>query len=265
MACPGSYPRLAPLLTDPLQSAADALANAQQIVCLTGAGISAASGVPTFRDAQTGLWAKYRAEDLATPEAFARDPALVWQWYQWRRELVATAQPNAAHHALVKFARMRRLSLITQNVDDLHQRAGSDAVIALHGALFDNVCTNWHPYPDAVAGLDQPPSCPRCGAPVRPGVVWFGGSLPEQALRQADVAIRAADAALVIGTSSLVWPAAGFAEAAVARGIPVIEVNPQATPFTPQATYHVRGPAEQMLPRLLGTALESPTSSNLGD
>ena len=253
-------PRLAPPLTEAFESAANVLANAQHVVCLTGAGISAASGIPTFRDAQTGLWAKYRAEDLATPEAFARDPALVWQWYQWRRGLVAAAQPNAAHDALAGFARSRQLSLITQNVDDLHQRAGSESVIALHGALFENFCTNRHAYTDPVDGLDHPPSCPQCGALVRPGVVWFAEPLPGSALRSADNAIQLADAALVIGTSSLVWPAAGFAEAAAARGIPVIEVNPQPTPFTRQATYHVRGPAEHVLPTLLGTALESQTS-----
>ena len=242
---------------DPSFQAASALAKANYIVALTGAGISAASGVPTFRDAQAGLWAKYRAEDLATPEAFQRDPDLVWQWYQWRRGLVRQAQPNAAHTALAQLGKRKSLALVTQNVDDLHQRAGSDNVIALHGALFDNFCApHRHLHSDSVEGLEIPPQCAKCGALVRPGVVWFGESLPAQALANAEAAVRNADAALVIGTSSLVWPAAGFAEAAAARGIPVIEVNPQATPFTPQATYHVRGPAEQVLPTLLGTALE---------
>ena len=239
-------------MTDPtFDAAAVALAGATQIVVLTGAGISAASGVPTFRDAQTGLWAKYRAEDLATPEAFTRDPDLVWQWYQWRRELVRKAQPNAAHDALAQLAELKSLSLVTQNVDDLHQRAGSKDVIALHGALFANHCLNGHDFTASTVGLEQPPQCRRCDSLVRPGVVWFGEQLPEQALRAADRAVRAADAALVIGTSSLVWPAAGFAETAVDRKIPVIEINPQPTPFSARATYHVRGAAEQALPALV--------------
>lgn len=227
------------------------------MLALTGAGISAASGVPTFREAQTGLWARFRAEDLATPEAFATNPERVWQWYQWRRALVRQAQPNAAHHALAALAKVRQVDVVTQNVDDLHQRAGSGGVIALHGALFDNHCLNRHPHGDATEGLESPPACQACGAAVRPGVVWFGEALPEQALSAADQAVHRADVALVIGTASLVWPAAGFAEAAARRGIPVIEINPTATPFTPQATYHVRGPAEQVLPTLLGMALES--------
>lgn len=242
------------------EQATAALAKAQNILVLTGAGISAASGVPTFRDAQTGLWAKYRAEDLATPEAFACDPNLVWQWYQWRRQLVREAQPNAGHYALASLAQAKAVSLVTQNVDDLHQRGGSPDVIAVHGALFDNHCLNGHAYQAETNGLESPPECAQCGALVRPGVVWFGESLPEHALQRADSAVRMAELALVVGTSSLVWPAAGFAESAAARGIPVIEVNPQATPFSPQATYHVRGPAEQVLPALIGTALESPTT-----
>lgn len=246
-------------MTDVYVQAASALRHARHMLALTGAGISAASGVPTFREAQTGLWARFRAEDLATPEAFADKPDRVWQWYQWRRELVRQAQPNAAHHALAKLAAHRTLDIVTQNVDDLHQRAGSRDVIAVHGKLFDNHCLAGHPYTGTTEGLESPPRCSRCNRLVRPGVVWFGEALPEDALQAATAAVQRADAALVVGTSSLVWPAAGFAEAAAARGIPVTEINPTATPFTPQATYHVRGPAEQVLPRLLGMVLESPT------
>lgn len=238
-------------------AAAQAIAKASHILALTGAGISAASGVPTFREAQTGLWAQFRAEDLATPQAFADNPTRVWQWYRWRRGLVRHAQPNAAHRALARLARQRRVAVVTQNVDDLHQRAGSQEVVALHGALFANRCLAGHPYDAPTDGLEEPPRCTDCGALVRPGLVWFGEPLPEQALHAAEGALDRADLALVIGTSSLVWPAAGFADAAVARGIPVIEINPSATPFTSQATYHVRGPAERVLPALLGMALES--------
>lgn len=232
-------------------AATRAVTSAAHVLVLTGAGISAASGVPTFRDAQTGLWAQYRAEDLATPEAFARNPVLVWQWYQWRRDLVRKAQPNAAHDALAQLAKLKVLSLVTQNVDDLHQRAGSDGVIALHGALFANHCLNGHHYAADTTGLEQPPQCPECESPIRPGVVWFGEQLPRLALQAADKAVQTAEVALVIGTSSLVWPAAGLAEAAIDRGIPVVEINPQPTPFSARATYHVRGAAEQILPALV--------------
>ena len=167
-----------------LRELAPILAQARRVVVLTGAGVSAESGVPTFRDALTGLWANYRPEELATPTAFAQNPKLVWDWYQWRRELVERAEPNAAHQALAELEdRVPKFTLITQNVDGLHQRAGSRNVFELHGNIRRVKCsaegrvvTEW------AAGGDVPPRCPHCGANLRPDVVWFGETLPEKRL-----------------------------------------------------------------------------------
>jgi NAD-dependent deacetylase len=228
------------------------LAGAQRILVLTGSGVSAESGVPTFRDAQTGLWARYRPEDLATPEAFARQPDLVWSWYEWRRALVRQAQPNAAHRALAILASHRPgLTLITQNVDGLHQRAGSPAVVEFHGNLFTDCCsrpTCGHRETCTEESRKSPPPCPRCSAPLRPGVVWFGEAIPVAALDASQRAVAACDLFLSIGTSSLVYPAAGLAESALDRGVCVIELNPEATPLSAHADLCVRGPAAQTLP-----------------
>jgi NAD-dependent deacetylase len=190
----------------------DALRAARQVCVLTGSGISAESGVPTFREAQTGLWEQYDPHQLATPEAFLRDPALVWRWYRWRRELVAGVEPNAGHHALVTLARLvPELTLITQNVDGLHQRAGSDGVIEFHGNLFEDRCFDEG---CIVADADmsaEVPVCPGCGGNLRPGVVWFGEAIPESAMHAAAAAVSGCDLFFSIGTSALVWPAAGLA------------------------------------------------------
>lgn len=236
--------------------AAERLRTAKRVVVLTGAGVSAQSGIPTFRDAQTGLWAQYRAEDLATPEAFARDPLLVWKWYLWRRQLCLDAEPNAGHLALVEMERrLRHFTLVTQNVDGLHRRAGSNSLLELHGCLLqarrleDGVVV---PLPDAPGQL--PPRCGQTGAALRPNVVWFGESLPGDTLDRAVDAARDCDLMLVVGTSSLVHPAAGLPLAATAAGAFVIEVNPQTTPISSCVSLRLAGGSAQVLPVLLTSA-----------
>ncbi|MBT8103906.1 MAG: NAD-dependent deacylase [Gammaproteobacteria bacterium] len=203
--------------------------DARHVCVLTGAGISAESGVPTFRDAQQGLWEKYDPLQLATPEAFEEDPKLLWQWYRWRRELVAKATPNAGHIALARLAELvPRFTLVTQNVDGLHQRAGNDAAIEFHGNLFDDRCFA----EGCLVKHEQAaevPVCPRCGANLRPGVVWFGEAIPETALNEAFAAAADCDVFLSVGTSSLVYPAAGLADIAKEADAIVAEINPNPT------------------------------------
>jgi NAD-dependent deacetylase len=218
---------------------------------LTGAGVSAESGVPTFREAQTGLWARYDPLELATPEAFARDPELVWRWYRWRRELVAEAEPNAAHRALADLqALVPRLTLVTQNVDGMHQRAGSTDVIEFHGNLFSNRC-----FADGrIVEVDDEaalPTCPHCGDFLRPGVVWFGEAIPEDALNGAFAAAADCDIFLSVGTSSLVYPAAGLGDIAAESGAVTIEVNPAPTGQSESFTASLRGNAGVLLPQLV--------------
>lgn len=231
------------------------LANAERVTVLTGAGVSAESGVPTFRDAQTGLWAKYSPEELATPRAFRRNPRLVWEWYEWRRELVANAKPNPAHFALAELEkRFKQFHLITQNVDGLHQRAGSRKVIELHGNItctkcFDEgtVVSSWHDTGDV------PPKCPNCGGLLRPDVVWFEEPLPEAEM---DLAIRASttcEVFICIGTSAAVYPAAQLPFEALRSGATVVEINPQPTPFTARAHFALAGAAGVVLPELVGS------------
>jgi NAD-dependent deacetylase len=222
-------------------------------VALTGAGVSAESGVPTFREAQTGLWTRYSAEELATPEAFVANPRLVWDWYAWRRQLTRAAQPNAAHYALVELERRyESFTLLTQNVDDLHTRAGSRNVIELHGNIHRTSCFDeGTPVDEPSDDPRIPPHCPRCGGLLRPGVVWFGESLPPRALTEAERVSRSCEVLLSIGTSSLVQPAAGLPLLAKRAGALLIEINPTATPLTPHADLVLSGPAGQLLPELL--------------
>lgn len=226
---------------------------AKRVVALTGAGISAESGVPTFRDAQTGLWAKYRAEELATPEAFLQNPRFVWDWYVWRRQLTDQARPNPGHAALVEFQkRFETFTLVTQNVDGLHARAGSRDVLELHGSIATTLCFDEHiQVRDFTDDGTTSPRCPRCGGLLRPGVVWFGESLPRAVLERAERAAAACDVLFSIGTSSLVHPAAGLPLLAKQRGALLIEVNPSPTPLTPHADEVLSGPAGQVLPQLL--------------
>ncbi|HEX2219911.1 MAG TPA: NAD-dependent deacylase [Gemmatimonadales bacterium] len=244
------------ILSDDL---AETLRHARHVAALTGAGVSAESGLPTFRDALTGLWAQHRPEDLATPEAFERNPALVWSWYRMRREAAVRAQPNPAHLALVRLESLvPRFTLITQNVDGLHRRAGSRSVVELHGDITRVRCSRdgamaerWEEPPEG----GEPPRCEGCGAFLRPDVVWFGESLPEQALRRAWAAVHDCDVFLSAGTSNLVEPAASFPWLAASQGATVVVVN---TTMDGQRSgagiHHLAGPAGEVLPQLLEVA-----------
>jgi NAD-dependent deacetylase len=227
---------------------------AKAIAVLTGAGVSQESGVPTFRDAQTGLWARFRPEQLATEQAFRADPAMVWDWYAMRREMVAKVSPNAGHAALARFQQVHpgRLTLITQNVDGLHQRAGSTGVLALHGTLHDD---KWLDRPRACCGTlppqdGRPPRCAQCGNLRRPAVVWFGEMLPPDVLAAAEQAAQACDLMLVVGTSGVVYPAAGLARTAAGRARMVV-VNPDSTDLDDAAHLVLRETAATLLPQLL--------------
>jgi NAD-dependent deacetylase len=226
---------------------------AQRIVTLTGAGVSKESGIPTFREALTGLWAQYRPEELATPQAFLRDPKLVWEWYQWRRDLVSEAQPNPGHFALVSMAeKASSFTLITQNVDGLHQRAGCRNVIELHGNIMRTKCFQEEVIVEEWGEDDLvPPRCPYCGGMLRPDVVWFGESLPTDAINEAVAAARSCSVFFSIGTSAVVEPAASLPLIAKQAGAVVIEVNPDQTPLTAYADYHLAGPSGEVLPKLV--------------
>lgn len=224
----------------------------RRVTVLTGAGISAESGVPTFRG-EEGLWRQYRPEELATPDAFARDPRLVWEWYDWRRGLIGECRPNPAHHILVDMeARLPDFTLITQNVDGLHHIAGNQRVIELHGNIWRMCCSReGTTHEDRMIPLsDLPPHCARCGALLRPDVVWFGEPLPAQALEAAFEAAATCDVMLVIGTSAVVQPAASFPLVARQNGAALVEINPQATVLSDYVDLILRQPAAQALPQL---------------
>jgi len=226
---------------------------AARIVAFTGAGISAESGTPTFRG-PNGLWRNFSPEDLATPEAFARDPRLVWEWYDWRRQIIRKAQPNSGHLALAEIERRagERFTLVTQNVDGLHDRAGSCNVVKLHGDIWRVRCVRCgaEELNEQVPLEPLPPLC-RCGALLRPGVVWFGEALPESAWERAHAAAARADIFLVIGTSAMVYPAAGLVQTASQSGARVAIVNPDPTPADEFADWILRGPAGEILARLI--------------
>ena len=245
-------------MSDAIASARQRLTGARRVAVLTGAGISAESGIPTFRDAQTGLWAQFDPMQLATEDGFRADPSLVWRWYAWRRTLVGQAQPNAGHQALAAAeAGFERLRVITQNVDGLHARAGSTEPIELHGNLMRTTCLERCGFSeDAPARLPagEPPRCPRCGAWLRPAVVWFGEMLDPAVLQDAAAAAEDCDVMLVVGTSGLVYPAAGLPAGARRAGAAVITVNPEPTDLDDLAAVCIRGKAAEVLPRLLEAA-----------
>jgi len=242
-------------LSDGVYRARELLEEATAVAVLTGAGISAESGIPTFRDALTGLWENFKPEDLATEEAFAANPKLVWDWYAWRRALVAKARPNAGHRALVEIergciARGVDFTLVTQNVDGLHRYAGSQRVLELHGNIRRVKCFGSHHPVETWPEADDAPACPRCGSLLRPDIVWFGESLPPDAYAGAIAAARTCDVFLCVGTSTVVEPAASLPFMAIQSGARVIEVNPFPTPLTPNATISLAGAAGEILPKL---------------
>lgn len=237
------------------QGLIEVLRRSERVVALTGSGVSAESGVPTFRDAQVGLWERYDPQDLATPEAFTRDPDLVWSWYACRRGLVQGAEPNAAHTALAELERrVPRFTLVTQNVDGLHRRAGSQNVLELHGNILRTLCSAEKLPVEPDEHTEGTPVCPNCGAPLRPGVVWFGESLPESELAAASEAVRECDLLFSIGTSGLVYPAAALPYDARNTGAKVVEINPDETPLTKIADFSLRGKAGDVLPALIRSA-----------
>jgi NAD-dependent deacetylase len=242
-----------------LANARELLRHAQSVAVLTGAGISAESGIPTFRG-QAGLWKQFRPEDLATPSAFARDPKLVWEWYDWRRALIARAEPNAGHFALAQLAtRVPHFTLITQNVDGLHHRAGNSAVLELHGSIWRVRCTECGlERTDRSVPIDSPARCPACGALARPAVVWFGEMLPAQVWEEAEQATKSCDTFLVVGTSAAVFPAAGLVPLAKSSHASVIEVNLETTAMSSLVDIFLQGPAGEILPLLMDTAHSEP-------
>lgn len=249
---------------DPIARAARAVHAARRVVVATGAGMSRESGIPTFRDALTGLWARYDPEELATEAAFRRHPARVFGWYAWRRRLVRAATPHPGYHALVALERfVPELAIVTQNVDGLHRRVGSRRVLELHGSLDRFSCVDArHPFPadrtpEPAADTDcEPPRCPQCGAPVRPDVVWFGEMLPEGVTAEAWDLAASCEVMLVVGTSGLVQPAAQLPFIARDARATVIEVNPELTEVSAAAHVICRGPAGAVLPALVAALTE---------
>jgi len=241
-----------------------ALRSAEHVVVFSGAGVSAESGIPTFRDSLTGLWERFDAASLATPEAFTADPALVWGWYEWRRMKVLQAQPNAAHVAISALARhVPRLTLVTQNVDDLHERAGSGDVVHMHGSLHQPRCFTCAKSPGTPLGMPnepeggrrlEPPRCAACGGQLRPGVVWFGESLPAEALDAAFAAAESCDLLISVGTSGMVYPAAEIPGLAWRAGAVVVHVNPQPQKAHTEREFALAGLAGEQLPTLVDQA-----------
>jgi len=240
---------------DPISQISQRIQSASKITVLTGAGVSAASGVPTFRG-EEGLWRSYSAQELATPEAFQRNPKLVWEWYDWRRELISKCRPNAAHHVLALWSRRYPgFALITQNVDGLHEKAGTRDVIRFHGSIWEvfcwNDCDSSPPrWVDETVPLPKvPPPCPYCGGLIRPGVVWFGEGIDPEILDKSAHALEC-DVFLTVGTSALIYPAAGLVNGARRKGAFTIEINLEATPASEMVDLSVQGPAELILQKV---------------
>jgi NAD-dependent deacetylase len=237
---------------DRIQRVAERIRQATRLTIMTGAGVSAASGVPTFRG-QDGLWRQYRAEDLATPDAFARNPRLVWEWYDWRRQLIAGCRPNAAHDVIARWSQRDGTAVITQNVDDLHVAAGTQRLTRIHGSIWELSC--WgrcpqgvKPWRDDRVPADQP-RCPHCGQLARPAVVWFGESLRREDVEAATGA-TACDVFLTVGTSAIVYPAAGLIDEARRQGAFTAEINLEATPASSAVDVAIQGSAAEVLPAI---------------
>lgn len=233
-----------------LKKARAKLQSSLTIAVLTGAGISQESGIPTFRG-QGGLWRNHRAEDLATPEAYAKNPLLVWEWYRMRLNSVLSAEPNSAHYALAALEKSKNLTLVTQNVDGLHRRAGSKQILELHGNISCCRCERCSQLDILKENFSVPPHCSRCQSRARPNVVWFGEALPETTFRQAVKAFHEAELALVIGTSAIVEPAASLARLAKQQGAYLIEINLEPTPLSPLADLSLHSTASEGMQRLL--------------
>ncbi len=239
---------------DQVKALVKSLRRKPRLAILTGAGISAESGVPTFRG-PAGLWKQFRAEDLATPEAFRRDPGLVWEWYDWRRGVIASCAPHAGHYVLARWEELfAGLVLVTQNVDGLHRKAGSKNILELHGNIWQVRCTR-----EGTVGENYetplrqvPPTCPNCGALLRPNVVWFGEALPRDVLEKATAASAQCDLMFVIGTSAFVQPAASLPFLAAERGAEIVEINPSPTPLTASADFSFQEKAGEILPVIDG-------------
>ncbi len=240
--------------TNAIKRAAEILRDSRHVAVLTGSGISAESGIPTFRG-KDGLWKQFRAEDLATPEAFARDPKLVWEWYDWRRGIIAKVEPNPGHRTLAKWEEFfHEFSVITQNIDGLHAKAGSKNILELHGNIWKVRCTKDKNVTEnyTVPLTEIPPACPVCGAMLRPHVVWFGESLDTGILSRAFGLSSSCDVMLVIGTSAFVQPAASLPLRAAESGAKIIEINPDPTPLTSYAEISLPGKAGEILPAIDG-------------
>lgn len=237
-----------------IETVAAKLKAAKNVVVATGAGVSKESGIPTFRDALTGLWANYEPEKLATPQGFLADPPLVWQWYDFRRKKVLEAEPNPGHQAIAALESLiPEVVVVTQNVDGLHKRAGSSDIVELHGNILEFFCFDERHPADAEIEFDlkEPPLCAQCGSMMRPGVVWFNEMLPPGAMERASRLVRAADVVLVVGTAGIVYPAASLPYTAKDAGAFVVEVNPDETPITAVADLFLAGPSGKLLPALI--------------
>lgn len=226
---------------------------AKNITVLTGAGISKESGIPTFREAQTGLWAQYDPTELASPQAFRKNPELVWNWYQWRRDMIKKTSPNPAHYALVEMEKqVSGFTLITQNVDGLHMKAGSHNLIEIHGNIMLTKCFDQgHMVESWPVTNSVPPKCPKCGSYLRPDVVWFGENLSSDALERSQMAAAKSNIFFSIGTSALVHPAASLPLVALQANSIVVEINPDHTPLTEYVNFNLKGSAGEILPKLM--------------
>jgi NAD-dependent deacetylase len=236
-----------------LEQLADRIRHAREGVVLTGAGISAESGVPTFRGKE-GLWGKFKPEELATMEAFMANPKIVWEWYNWRRELMGKVTPNPGHAALVELGNwFDRYTVVTQNVDGLHRAAGSERVLELHGNIHRNKCSQCDTIVPESMEIDPAhiPACAKCGGKIRPDVVWFGEMLPEETIEEAFAASERADIFFSVGTSALVHPAASLPIMAKRRGAVLVEINPEETSLTDIADYSFRAKSGELLPELI--------------